>query len=397
MAKQKKKAPGKAAAPEPEADYSLRYPAGKWLQVMNWRKVQCYKSENAPWMKVCSDIFVHPNYVEVDDHAKVLIMAMFNLALKKTMDGLLPGDPELLQEWLGMDHPPDLEPLLVIHGDAQNPFLRYLTKEQYRAERDRIAALIDSKSKGKDGAGKGKKSGGDRRKKNDTPRGEAEAETEKSSSKGSQGSPSEEKKSSKELKAEQAKGQQSKANPEQGTGRAQGDSPAQEQEPGNPKESQAGAVTHPEGLAGSQAGDRPQLAQGSPQGTPAQRGGKGTHSRPHNAEVSTVGDCMDESHMHWKHPPSVAYGCGIYNILFKPSFIHPENVATSGDEVTSEVGNWAKAFFLHEQVRSDDAIKWVEAKARHIARYTKVKAKRGPYLRSLFNKHFHLAARSPPE
>lgn len=194
----------------------------------------------------------------------------------------------------------------------------------------------------------------------------------------------------------QATGQESESTAQhEGRATAAGSAaaPGQEPEPINPKEPQAGAAS-PEAPAGPRIDGRPQLAQGSGKGIPAQPAGRQGGGRQHEGEVKPVADCMPA--LHWQHPPSVAYGCGIYNILFKPAFVHPENVADAGDDVTSEVGNWAKAFYLHDCLHSEEAIKWVEAKAKHVAKYQKNRAARGPTLRKMFNKHFGISRRGPP-
>jgi hypothetical protein len=124
------------------ADFSLRYPAGKWLQVMNWPECQLYSEKNPPWYKICTSLLKHPNYRCLSPQSKLLVHELFALAAQNTVDGIMAGDPELLAEELGWEGELDLEPLLTAHEGADHPFVRYLTREQKQAESERIRKLI---------------------------------------------------------------------------------------------------------------------------------------------------------------------------------------------------------------------------------------------------------------
>ena len=83
------------------------------LRVKNWREFQHYRDRNPPWIKLHFSLLSSPDWVMLDDSARVLAVACMLLASRS--EGVIDGSPDglgYLQRVAYLKKPPDLTPLI---------------------------------------------------------------------------------------------------------------------------------------------------------------------------------------------------------------------------------------------------------------------------------------------
>jgi len=94
----------------------------QYLHVHNWDKHQTYRRDRGqpPWIKVHRNLFLSPKWAHLSDAQKGHLVSIWILAADR--DGLIPGDPAIIQKLCSLDRTPDLDVLIslgLIERDAK--------------------------------------------------------------------------------------------------------------------------------------------------------------------------------------------------------------------------------------------------------------------------------------
>lgn len=325
--------------------------AGRWLEIVNWRKAQPkMRGRGNTWCKVYTSLLDHEGFEGLDDTSRVLILALWLYAARSGRH-VFPSDPKWIAKRIPMlNSPPDFGPLL----DARDavgrpePFLRYC--EAPAAEEPEAEAKAKAKPKATGGAKRGRKPKTEKRE--EKRREQKRAEQTRDPNPNGFGKEEREKK-----RRVSSKPRAQKATPEQTR-------PDEGQKPANPKESEVGEAP----------------AAALPRGTP-----------PHSAPMR-LGNVM--KYLYWRDEDCVAFGYEVFRLLGLDKRYGPET-----EEGKADRGTFTKWLYVHGRTGDFEAARARGlAKAAYIRKYCRRPVRPGALWLDIMNGKCQAprSPRSPP-